>query len=113
MSSNDTAILERLERIEAAMVHVLNRIEPRGRLRLAIAATTDDWTTSGEIWRMAVAEEAAAAATGEARPELIMAMEAAGIVSPHGLGRWLAAHEGDGIERGPVCREGVLFRVAG
>lgn len=70
----------------------------------------DEWVTAGELWRLAEAQEDQAAATGEPPPELVEALEDTGIHSAHGLGRWLAAREGQGFIRGEIVKGGVLWR---
>lgn len=105
-------IKARLARIERLLILTLGgeAIQPDERLALALAEAAPGWFTAGEAWRLAQAIGAAAAATGDPEPPLSAALRAAGITSPHGLGRWLAAHEGQGFERGGVERGGVQWR---
>lgn len=103
-------VLARLERLEALVARLsdgqADTLSPA--LRRAIGCT---WFTAGEAWRLAVAQDQAAQAIGDPRPELIEALEAEGIRSSHGLGRWLAARDGD-FERGGSDRGGTLWRMA-
>lgn len=106
----DPDIVARLDRLEA----IVSRLAIGAPDLLSPAlrrATGGEWVTSGEVWRLAHAQDVAALTVGCPRPELMEALEAEGVRSSHGLGRWLASHEGQGIERGGTERGGVLWRV--
>ncbi|WP_353350457.1 hypothetical protein [Aquicoccus sp. SU-CL01552] len=103
-------LIARIERLEAQVARLTEGqadfLTPALR-----RATGGEWKTAGELWRLAQAEAHAAAATGDPEPELAEALRLEGIQSAHGLGRWLAGREDEGVERGPACRDGVLYLV--
>ena len=107
---NDADLLARLERLEA-LVARLAAGSPDMLTPALRRATAGLWATAGEMWRLAQAEATAAAAEGRPEPELAEALRLEGVRSSHGLGRWLAAREGQGAERGGTERGGVLWRV--
>lgn len=106
---HDPDLIARVERLEALVSRLVegqaDHLTPA--LRRAMG---DQWGTAGEIWRLAQAEAHAAASTGNPEPELSEALRLEGVRSPHGLGRWIAAREGNGFERGPEVRGGVLWQ---
>lgn len=96
----------------AAIDHGAADLPAADRLRIALGDETEgDWFTTGQLWRLAQSQAAAAAVTGADETELSAALRAAGINNPHALGRWLASREGDGIERAGRERDGTLWRV--
>jgi hypothetical protein len=102
--------MARLDRLEALVARLCDGRADMLSPALRRAAGFS-WVTAGEVWRLATAQAEAAQAMGEPKPELAEALEVEGIRSAHGLGRWLASREGDGFERGGVCRGGVLWLV--
>lgn len=106
----DPDILARLERLEALVGRLASGTADMLTPALRRAAG-GQWFTAGEAWRLAQSQAEAARATGEPHPELAEALDAEGIRSSHGLGRWLASKDGAGLERGGVDRGGTLWRV--
>ncbi|OSP53821.1 hypothetical protein [Pseudoruegeria sp. SK021] len=108
---NNCTCAARLDRIEALILHLIGAAQPSPRhLVTAIADATDgQWFLAGEVWRMAKAEATAAAATGGTEPELAAALRAEGVTSAHGLGRFLAAREGETFQRGGTERGGTRW----
>lgn len=94
----------RVARLEAGPVDLLTPALQR--------AMGDEWSTGGELWRMAEAQRLQDEATGELEHELVEALRLEGITSSHGLGRWLAAHEGKGFIRGSATNGGTTYRAA-
>lgn len=103
----------RLARIEAALLLLLPEAErpEAAAAQLLGEATRGGWFTSGEAWGIVRAKAVTAAKDAQPEPDLSIAMRAAGVRSPHGLGRWLASQAN--VERGPDMRDGVLWRVRG
>lgn len=106
----DPALLARLDRMER-LLERLAADQPDLLTPAIRRATRGEVFTAGELFRLAEAQGGAAAASGEPRPELPEALELSGIVSAHGLGRWLAAREGRGVERVATERAGTLWRA--
>ncbi|MHA7865874.1 MAG: hypothetical protein ACX93U_00085 [Salipiger thiooxidans] len=103
-------LIARLDALEMA----IQRLSETGADALTGAlhrAMRNEWVTAGELWRHAASLDLEAEVEGRPRPELAEALERAGIVSAHGLGRWLAKREGQGFERGAVERGGIQWRA--
>ncbi|MDO6584813.1 hypothetical protein Q4543_04710 [Salipiger sp. 1_MG-2023] len=106
----DDDVAARFDRIEA-MLERMTEGHPDFLTPALRRAMRTEWVTAGELWALAQALDMAAEAEGNPRPELPEALQLAGLLSSHGLGRWLAKREGQGFIRGAATNGGTLWHV--